>query len=253
MSRLSVLGYSVRLNENDLVSLTDLWKANGGNYNQRPAHWFEQDNAQEFIQAVASKLNVRQTDLYETRRGRGVGGTYAHWQIALAYAKYLSPELHIAVNEVFKQYVEANPALALSVLERTTDQTAVEQIALKSIDKTENPEALKRQANRATAKLTNKALNAEIDACGGTQKTYAVTADKNNVAVTGMRAKQIKEYFGVAQTREAFNADDLAHMAFLESLERSSLVKKRPQGHAAIISEISACVEDVAKLVSAYR
>ena len=28
------------------------------------------------------------------------GSTYAHWQIALAYAKYLDPELHIWCNEV---------------------------------------------------------------------------------------------------------------------------------------------------------
>lgn len=30
--------------------------------------------------------------IYKAQRGKG-GGTYAHWQIALAYAKYLSPAL----------------------------------------------------------------------------------------------------------------------------------------------------------------
>jgi hypothetical protein len=32
-------------------------------------------------------------DVLETKRGYG-GGTFAYWQIALAYAKYLSPEFY---------------------------------------------------------------------------------------------------------------------------------------------------------------
>jgi hypothetical protein len=38
-------------------------------------------------------------------RGR-FGGTFAHWQIALAYAKYLSPEFHIHCNNIIRRFVE---------------------------------------------------------------------------------------------------------------------------------------------------
>jgi hypothetical protein len=34
------------------------------------------------------------------------GGTWAHWQLALSYAQYLSPELHQVVNQVFRERLE---------------------------------------------------------------------------------------------------------------------------------------------------
>jgi hypothetical protein len=50
----------------------------------------------------------------KTKRGVG-GGTWAHWQLALSYAQYLSPELHLAVNQVFKERLEEtlNPELGI--------------------------------------------------------------------------------------------------------------------------------------------
>lgn len=52
--------------------------------------------------------------LIKRTRGRS-GGTYAHWQIAMAYSKYLSPELHHIVNAVFRERVQEtiDPALGL--------------------------------------------------------------------------------------------------------------------------------------------
>ena len=41
-------------------------------------------------------------------RGRS-GATFAHWQIALAYAKYLSPEFHMWCNEVVREKMEGAP------------------------------------------------------------------------------------------------------------------------------------------------
>jgi len=41
---------------------------------------------------------------------------FAHWQIALAYAKYLSPELHMAVNETYMRYKTGDHTLALEVI-----------------------------------------------------------------------------------------------------------------------------------------
>ena len=43
--------------------------------------------------------------LVATARGNG-GGTWAHWQLALAYAKYLSPEFHTWCNDVVRNAMQ---------------------------------------------------------------------------------------------------------------------------------------------------
>ncbi|HEV7374956.1 MAG TPA: hypothetical protein VGN95_09585, partial [Pyrinomonadaceae bacterium] len=61
----------------------------------------------------AEKQKVTKNHLLQIAPGKS-GFTRAHWQIALAYAKYLSPQLHELVNEVFKERVEeeVSPELA---------------------------------------------------------------------------------------------------------------------------------------------
>jgi len=59
-------------------------------------------------------------------RGR-TGGTFAHWQIGLAYAKHLSPELHRVCNQIVKDFVEAKPEIAMSVTARA-DKKGVAKI-----------------------------------------------------------------------------------------------------------------------------
>ena len=90
-------GVNIKFDDEQKVSLTDLWKAVGGTRSQSPNNWISLPESQKFVQAVARKLNTGLSCILETTRGR-TGGTYAHWQIALAYAKYLSPELHMFVK-----------------------------------------------------------------------------------------------------------------------------------------------------------
>ncbi len=60
----------------------------------------------EFIEFCAKNLNVNAGDIYKAKRGKHGGGTWAHWQIGLAYAKYLSNDLHYVVNQVFHERLE---------------------------------------------------------------------------------------------------------------------------------------------------
>ena len=55
----------------------------------------------------------------ERKRGRN-GGTYASAQIALAYAKWLSPELHEQVNDNFLRTKAGDPSIAEEVLDNYT-------------------------------------------------------------------------------------------------------------------------------------
>lgn len=98
--------------DGDLLSLTDLWKAAGSPENKRPIDWQEKESTKEYIETLAITFNSAEKALLKTKKGRW-GGTYAHKSIALSYAKYLDPALHVLVNEVFFQRIEEekNPDL----------------------------------------------------------------------------------------------------------------------------------------------
>lgn len=101
----SPFGYSIGKDKEGRVSLTDLWKAAGQVESKAPKFWIGQDATAMFIDTLATVQKVTQDYLITVKRGKS-GGTFADKQIALAYAKYLSPELHIAVNQIFFERIE---------------------------------------------------------------------------------------------------------------------------------------------------
>ena len=109
---------------NEMMNLTDMWKDSGHNVKHNPAHWWQTPEAQQFIKEVQE--NVGSHYIFYTKRGRN-GGTFAHWQVGLAYAKYLSPEMHMKVNELVKQYVTADPELTKDLIDRTEDTEALQE------------------------------------------------------------------------------------------------------------------------------
>ena len=89
---------------NEMLSLTDMWKAAGSPNNREPFNWIRFDGSS-FIEAVAVCHNLSHTQVMNVKSGKG-GGTFAHWQIAMAYAKYLSPEFHMWCNTVVRAHME---------------------------------------------------------------------------------------------------------------------------------------------------
>ncbi|MDF2790599.1 MAG: hypothetical protein K0S80_3700 [Neobacillus sp.] len=114
ISPLNFNGTQIRTDENERINMTDLWKASGKDKTYKPYEWSRKSGS-EFIEVVSKKLKEPTGRLLEITRGR-YGGTLAHKQIALAYAKYLSPELHMYVNQVFFERLEeeANPELGIN-------------------------------------------------------------------------------------------------------------------------------------------
>ena len=125
-----------------MVSLTDLWKASKASKGKSPKEWIRLPGTVDFLVACLEKvgkspLSIRRKARESPRdwaakvlarcikdglvkRTPGInGGTFSHWQVALAYAKYLSPEMHMAANAVFRGYVNADPAMAASIIQRT--------------------------------------------------------------------------------------------------------------------------------------
>ncbi len=100
--------------ENEMFSLTDLWKLAGSPKSKRPIDWQEKESTLEFIDVLSITFKSAKKELLKKKAGK-YGGTYGHKSIALSYAKYLDPKLHIIVNEVFFERVEEekNPDLAI--------------------------------------------------------------------------------------------------------------------------------------------
>jgi hypothetical protein len=103
--------------ETNTGDLTALWRAAGAPENKRPIDWTRGAQAQEILEALSQREKVEISHLLFVQPGR-TGGTWAHWQIALIYAHYLSPELYLAWNEFARQCLDGSFATRLAALER---------------------------------------------------------------------------------------------------------------------------------------
>jgi len=83
-----------------------MWRAAGADPNKRPVIWLRQDSAREFAEFIADCLKVMPDHLVTAERGGQSPATWAHWQIGMAYAKYLSHEFHAWCNVVVRAHME---------------------------------------------------------------------------------------------------------------------------------------------------
>lgn len=124
-----------------------------------------------------------------------------------------------------------------------------ETLNTRTLERIEDPAALKRVELRARTKRTNKGVNGQIFSRGGSQSTAKSVANMNNLAVTGHVASDLKAMRGVKETREGFTDLELATMAFAEELEITAMQAGEVFGH----DEIIRTVQDVTRDVSAIR
>lgn len=87
----------------EFLCLTDMWRAADAPRAKKPAHWLRTDVAQEFVEFIQDQVAYSQLEVLRVDRGGTDPGTWAHWQLAMAYAKYLSPEFHAWCNEVVRR------------------------------------------------------------------------------------------------------------------------------------------------------
>lgn len=115
---ISFQGTPIRRAE-ERVNLTDMWRAAGGDPDKRPVDWLRLPGTAQFLEYLAENLKVGKSHLEKpaetgglllTERGGRDPGTWAHWQVGMAYAKYLSPEFHAWCNEVVRAHMSGGAA-----------------------------------------------------------------------------------------------------------------------------------------------
>lgn len=99
--------------DGEVVNITDMWKAAGSPKDKRPVDWLRSAEAEGMKKSLKTLMVGNSHDcLVETRKGNpafGGGATWAHWQLAMAYAQSLSAEFHIWCNDVVRGYMQGRP------------------------------------------------------------------------------------------------------------------------------------------------
>lgn len=113
-------GSTIVRRDGDFFSLTDMWRAEGSPEHKRPVDWSRFEGAS-FIEFIGDSLKVSGAhfDCIRTLRGGNNPGTWGHWQVALAYAKYLSPKFHAWCNEIVRAHLADEKAASTPALPST--------------------------------------------------------------------------------------------------------------------------------------
>ena len=219
-------GILIKFDGEQKISLTDLWKASGSVAHQKPVQWLRLPETSKFNNAVSQKLKVGLSHLLETTKGR-TGGTFAHWQIALAYAKYLSPELHMFVNECFKDRMEEeqNPELAIS----RGRERAIRHWKKIGMDS----KWIEQRINAIESRLN---LNQTIASLCSDKRAFSLCGGEINKPILGETATQRRGRLGLPKSkpiRETCDAEELAALALVDLVATRRLHEKGVKGNSA--------------------
>jgi len=104
-SALHFEGKAIRA-EGEMVCLTDMWRAGGADESRRPANWLRQEGVKTFLEHLRGSVLDEHTESVRTVTGGSDPGTWGHWQVAIFYAKSLSPAFHVWCNTIVKAHME---------------------------------------------------------------------------------------------------------------------------------------------------
>lgn len=132
-------GRSITFHKNDavMVNATEMAKPFG----KSATHWLRNQSTQEFIAAYAELRNCNSTDLVHITYGDN-GGTWMHEDVALEFARWLSPAFAIWCNDRIKELLTTGVttvsnddeaiAYAMSVLQKRLEQAKEEKARLEA-------------------------------------------------------------------------------------------------------------------------
>lgn len=100
----------IRFSVNGKVSVnaTNMAKPFGGS--KRPNFWLNLQQTNEFLIVLSKARNLALADLVQVRKGGSNPGTWMHEDVALEFARWLSPEFAIWCNDRIKELLLANAA-----------------------------------------------------------------------------------------------------------------------------------------------
>lgn len=208
----------------DMLNLTAMWRASGENQHRAPAQWARKEGA-DFIRK--NGLNVADRHIWESRRGKN-GGVWAHWQIGMAYAAYLSPQLHAHINEVYRAYLQGD----------LTPPKSAKEIA------------------RENGKPIRSSYTRCLSEHGVRGRGFARCTDAINVQVLGAPSKRLKEKMGLkksAPLRDSLGSVQLMSLGLAEALAEEQITEERCWGNEECEDASAMAARTVSRAVEQNR
>lgn len=240
-----IRGHNIRSDEIGRVCLNDIHKAGGYSVNQKPHDWGALTNTLRLIEFTASKMFVKSKHLskdqiksiYYARRGRD-GEVWAHPNLALAYAKYLSPSLHYEVNEVFLRYKSGDATLADEVLQKAS------------------PQANEWAGVRAMGRAERNNYTGILAAHGVKDRGYANCTNAIYENLFGAKAKELRTQKGVKNNvplRDHMSTKELVYTMASEHLAGERIVEVNCRGNIECVNATAKSASFIRQAIEADR
>lgn len=235
---LTIRGRKIRIDQDGLACLNDIWSAAGFTKNQRPNDWSQLGTTIRRVEQVLKLItgksrNYEKTDVrrvWKMKRGND-GGIYADIRLALDYAEYLSPKLAIEVKEIFLRYQAGDSTLADEVLQKAT------------------PEENRWAGVRALARSNRNSYTQTLKDHGVISKGYMDCTEAVYQNLLGAKSYQIRGKRGLsprANLRNHLNVEELSYIMAAEALSAERITDEDRRGN-------SQCAEASAIGASAIR
>jgi len=235
-------GTKIRSDAEGFICLTDMWRAEGSPANKEPQAW-SRFTGKEFIAHMARRLNTGKSRIYKTLRGKGVGGTFAHFQIGLSYAQYLSNEFHEYVNSVFVEWKkeEAEPGLKM---DRARQGYARKGMAVTWVNA------------RQLGKDQRKEFVTTVFDHNGDGETVAAGTRAISMRIVGKTPKELRLSRDVpksGQTRDHMSEIELTRTRYAEFEATIAMRERGSDGHAECLEACRDAADVVAAGVKVLR
>ena len=170
-----------------MVNATEMAKSFG----KRPAKWLELPSTKEFLAALT---DVRKSDfaLIQTEKGGidGGGGTWMHEDVALEFARWLSPAFAIWCNDRIKELLKYGMTATQPTLDEMLDNPDL-VIRMATQLKQERAEKARLEAENAQANEQITLLTNEVKQSAPKVSYYDQTLQSVNTLTTTQVAKSI--------------------------------------------------------------
>ncbi|WMY43867.1 KilA-N domain-containing protein [Enterobacter cloacae complex sp. EB5] len=144
MKSLTLFNQPIRVGEDGMICLTDMWKASGKSDAESPYHYLRNKQTKEFL----AELEKNHESVVFTARGVH-GGTYGGKFVAYDYAAWIRPEFEIRVYETFRE----------AVLNGITNMSRLNRLDLLIANETKEVSACARAMNKWGVGGRKKLLN----------------------------------------------------------------------------------------------
>ena len=207
-------------NKEVMVNATEMAKTFG----KQPSDWSKTKSAQDFIDSLSAVRKIVRTDLIRVLQGGNMQGTWMHEDVALEFARWLSPSFAIWCNDRIKELMRYGMTATQTTLEAMVDNPdLIIQLATKLKEERAEKERLQLTVETQTKELVeaapkleyyDKTLNSSgLLTINMVALHLGISANKLNKLLVAWKVqyKQTGTYFLCSQYRDKGYADHRPH------------------------------------------